>query len=39
VRRHPGYVLAERRKSWFYSKPADEEFVVEGFGRAGLGSD
>ena len=37
LRHHPGYVLAERRIGWFYSKPADEEFVVEGLRRAGLG--
>jgi len=37
LRHHPGFVLAERRKGWFYSKPADEEFVMEGLRRAGLG--
>jgi adenylate cyclase len=35
-RHHPSFVLAERRKGWFYSNPADEEFVVEGLRRAGL---
>jgi adenylate cyclase len=37
LRHHPGFVLAERRKGWFYSNPADEEFVIEGLRRAGLG--
>jgi len=36
LRHHPGFVLAERRKGWFYSNLADEEFVVEGLRRAGL---
>ncbi len=36
LRHHPGFVLAERRKGWFYSNQADEEFVMEGLRRAGL---
>jgi len=36
MRHHPSFVLADRRKGWFYKDPADEEFVVEGLRKAGV---